>query len=600
LLDEDLAVRTASLGRVYSDLGFEQLALAEGAKSLAHDPGNYSGHRFLADTYSALPRHEVARVSELLQSQLLAPLSLTPVSPRLAESNLFILEGAGPHEPAFNEFNSLFNRNRIAVQVSGVTGGNSVLGDEATVSGIWNAFAFSVGQFHYDTKGFRENNHQDRNIQNAFVQIQMSAATAIQAELRSEENRSGDLTLLFHPENFSPDQRVRARSHVVRVGFRHTVNPQSQVIASVYRATRSEAFSASVDEFGLLTRLGASSETDSYTAEVRHLLRAGRWNVTSGMGHFSSARARIETVDLEMAFGEVIFSSTEDFSDNPQQTNAYVYGSVELPNYVTLTLGTSVDFFDSLLFNRNQFNPKLGVMWIPTPSTTLRLAAFRTLHRALVSSQTIEPTQIVGFNQFFADFEGESAVRYGVGADHKAGDQIFVGAEYAWRDLTAPIELFEPERGTVVNRFPRSEQFGRSYFYWAARRTLALTAEYLFEDFHRQTESAGIEGLTHLRTHRVRLGGRYFSPIGWHASGAATRVNQHGSFTNLAFPRSGKDQFWVADMSVGYRLPRRYGRLTFEVKNVFDQRFSFQDTDPGNPVIKPGRLLLFGFTFGAS
>ena len=174
LLDQDLAARSASLGRLYRDLGFEQLAPVEGWKSLDADPGDYSGHRLLADTYSALPRHEVARVSELLQAQLLAPISLTPVPPHLAETDLFILERAGPDEPGFNEFNAMFDRNRVAAQFSGVAGNKSVLGDEATVSGVWNKVSFSVGQFHYDTDGFRENNGQDRDIFNAFVQAQLS------------------------------------------------------------------------------------------------------------------------------------------------------------------------------------------------------------------------------------------------------------------------------------------------------------------------------------------------------------------------------------------------------------------------------------------
>ena len=48
LLDEDLAARSASLGRIYDDLGFRQLALAEGSKSVNTDPANASAHRFPA------------------------------------------------------------------------------------------------------------------------------------------------------------------------------------------------------------------------------------------------------------------------------------------------------------------------------------------------------------------------------------------------------------------------------------------------------------------------------------------------------------------------------------------------------------------------
>src|SRR4029077_21039295 len=111
-------------------------------------------------------------------------------------------------EPGFNEFNAMFDRNRIAAQVSGVAGNKSVLGDEATVSGIWNKVSFSVGQFHYDTDGFRENNGQDRDIFNGFVQAQLSSRTSVQAEVRSDDLLAGDLALLFEPENFSADQTV--------------------------------------------------------------------------------------------------------------------------------------------------------------------------------------------------------------------------------------------------------------------------------------------------------------------------------------------------------------------------------------------------------
>ena len=101
LLDADLAARSASLARIYTDLGFQQRALVEGWKSVNTDPADFSGHRFLADTYSALPRHEIARVSELLQSQLLQPLNITPIQPHLAESNLFRHKWRRPFGPLF-------------------------------------------------------------------------------------------------------------------------------------------------------------------------------------------------------------------------------------------------------------------------------------------------------------------------------------------------------------------------------------------------------------------------------------------------------------------------------------------------------------------
>jgi hypothetical protein len=48
VLDQDLAARNAALGRIYGDLGFKQLGLVEGWKSVNADPGDYSGHRLPA------------------------------------------------------------------------------------------------------------------------------------------------------------------------------------------------------------------------------------------------------------------------------------------------------------------------------------------------------------------------------------------------------------------------------------------------------------------------------------------------------------------------------------------------------------------------
>lgn len=136
LMDQDLAARGATLARVYNELGFQQLALVEGWKAAIEDPSNYSAHRFLSDSYAALPRHEVARVSELLQSQLLQPISITPVQPQLAESNLFILDSAGPQDPSLNEFNPLFVRDRVSLLASGTAGEKDTLGDEVVLSGV--------------------------------------------------------------------------------------------------------------------------------------------------------------------------------------------------------------------------------------------------------------------------------------------------------------------------------------------------------------------------------------------------------------------------------------------------------------------------------
>ncbi|UCF95180.1 MAG: TonB-dependent receptor, partial [Desulfobacterales bacterium] len=390
LLDQDLAARSASLGRIYRDLGFEQLALVEGWKSVNTDPSNYSAHRFLADTYSILPRHETARVSELLQSQLLQPINITPVQPQLAETNLFILEGAGPADPAFNEFNPLFLRNRFALQASGVAGGNDTLGDEITQSGVWGRWSYSLGQFHFETDGFRENNDQEQDIFNVFSQVSLSQNTSILAEWRYADRDEGDLPLRFpvdDQENFSLNRRKERKTKSIRLGLRHSFSPGSDVITHF---SYLDAEETGHDVFGS-TPLDTSVNDTGYMAEAQHLFKWRLLSLTSGIGHFD--RDREKTIS---------FLAEDTTRPDVLHTNLYLYPQIHFPKNFTWTIGGSADFYDDdETKDRDQFNPKFGLTWTPLPGTTLRAAGFRTLKRSLISRQTIEPSQVAGFNQFF-------------------------------------------------------------------------------------------------------------------------------------------------------------------------------------------------------
>ena len=212
LLDSDLAARSASLGRIYTDLGFQDLALVEGWNSVNTDPSNYSAHRLLADSYAALPRHEIARVSELFQSQMLQPLNTTPIQPSLGESNLFLISSQGPGALAFNEFNPLFNRNQVNAQGSFLVGEDDTLAGEGIVSGIYKKLSFSAGYSGFKTDGFRENNSQDDKIANAFVQVELSPSTSLQAEVPHRDLDDGRPRACASTRTTSACSRPRRRT----------------------------------------------------------------------------------------------------------------------------------------------------------------------------------------------------------------------------------------------------------------------------------------------------------------------------------------------------------------------------------------------------
>jgi len=597
LLDEDLAARSASLGRIYDDLGFQRLALVEGWKSLNTDPSNYSAHRFLSDSYSALPRHEIARVSELLQAQLLQPVNITPLQPHLAQGNLSILSGTGPAGLSFNEFNPLFNRNRFALQASGVGGSSHTFGDELVFSAVSGKLSYSLGQFHYQTDGFRANNDLRNTIYNAFLQGSLSHKTSLQAEFRSEDTVKGDLALRFQPDDFFSFERNEEKFRSMRLGFHHAFSPGSDLIGS-FLYEKSRLGQNDSDPLIIDTRIRENHQS----GELQHLFRSGCFSLTGGGGYANIRGRTILNVSIpfppDPPFPFIVDDVTEN---NTHHANVYLYSNINLPKNVTLTLGASADFLNDakdtkgLTPERNQFNPKLGVTWNPLPETTLRASLFRVFTKTLsLTSQTIEPTQVAGFNQFFNDQPGTDSWRYGAAVDHKFSADLSGGAEVSRRDLEVPVNVNFAE----FSRTDWKERLGHAYLYWTPRQWLALNAEYQYERFDfGETRNPGVVQVT---TKRFPLGVSVFHPSGLIARLKATWYDQEGLFLrarDLTLPaESGADRFWIVNASAGYRLPDRHGIVSVEAKNLFDKSFRFHDTDPFNPVIQPKRTVFFKFT----
>jgi tetratricopeptide (TPR) repeat protein len=596
LLDEDLAIRSASLGRIYDDLGFQQLALVEGWKSVNTDPANYSAHQLLADSYAVLPRHEIATVSELLQSQLLQPLSINPVQPLFAQSKRLLLSGTGPSSVAFNEYSPMFERNRVALQGSGVFGNEDTAGDEVVLSGLRNRFSGNVGQYHYETNGFRANDDLTDNIYDVFLQASVTAKTSLQAEYRYRDTDEGDRTLRFDPNYYSQALRQTNRSNTARFGLRQAFSPGSDLIGSfIYRDTDDSLKDSLPGAFSI----DWDTDEDGFLAELEYLYRAERLNVNVGAGRAETHTTIHQDFLFIVPFPPFQLSDSDVVDEHPRQTNAYLYSRFEIPGNVHLTLGASGDFYEDVDVKKNQFNPKLGISWDPLPGTTIRAAAFRVLSRTLTTDQTIEPTQVAGFNQFFDDYSGTTYWRYGGAVDQVFSPDVSGGAEYAWRDLKFPNVLTDPT-GTSVRQIEWKERTGRAYLYWTPHPWFGLSAEYFYEWLDRGPDAA-LDGLDKVTTNRFPLGVTFFHPCGASAGVKATYIDQDGKFIPQGSPDGtpgeyGSDQFWVVDAAIGYRLPKRHGILTLEGKNLFNKSFRYQDTDHDNPSIQPERTVVFRFT----
>lgn len=593
-LDEDLAARSAGIGPLHRALGFEQLAINSGLQSILADPSDHSGHRLLADVYSTLPRHQIARVNELFLSQLLQPTNVSPIQAQLAEPNLFILDEAGPSDLAFSEFGRVLSRNGLLWQLSGVGGSNGTRGTDFTVAGLEDRLSYSAGYFSFQSDGVRPNNDVDQRIVNAFAQYRLSPTLSLQGELRSNRTERGDLALRFDRDAYNATQRQTDRVDTARLGVRQDLAGNSTLLGSVvYEQSRQDV------EFPPFSR--AIGKLTSYSVDVRHIFSARRWLLNSGVQAFRRQEDEAQFLTPPIVADLVELGAVETSTD---WTSIYAYLDYALTSRITASFGASAEHISSESDDIGQINPKLALTWKPGPRTDVHVASFRTLQGPLASQHGIhprlEPTHVGHFNQYFFGSEGEQAWRHALGVDHEISSAMFAGIEVSTRAIDRMSTALFPDGSAVTLEQDIDETFLRSYLYWAPQSTWSFSAEYQLE----RIDGNGMpvpEGYTDIRTRRLPIELNLFHRNALSSRLEATYVHQSGNFSPMMFgpadiATAGEDNFWIYDFALIYRLPARHGSLSLNVDNIFDESFRFQDLDPQNPSILPERMISLRFS----
>jgi hypothetical protein len=434
------------------------------------------------------------------------------------------------------------------------------------------------------------------------VQYELSPQTSLQAEYRYRNYEIGDIRLKFFPESVFPTQRFTSEQNNYRLGARHAFSPSSTLLGSFsYQEGNFREKHEPFPQPGVLLVDFDQPDQKSIGGEVQHLFRSPYINVTSGGGYFDVNDALEQLVRFGPPFipGPPITPPTIDVTGNTEldlrHGNAYAYSYINFIKNLTITVGGSFDHADSEFLReiKNQLNPKFGISWTPIPGTTLRGAIFKTLKRTLITQQTLEPTQVAGFNQFFDDGDLTEAWRYGGAIDQKFSSSVYSGIELSKRDLKVPYLDFtvDPESPPTVDS-QWNEYLARAYLFWTPHEWWSLRAEYIFEKVNREENLP--QGATDADTHRVPLGINFFHPSGLGASLTATYINQDGNFGGFFTTdtiRHGSDNFWTVDVALNYRLPKRYGFVTVGATNLFDEDFRYFDLDLNNASIQPDRMV---------
>ncbi len=596
LLDQDLATRGADLAGIYRDLGFDQAALDQGYKSVNTDPSNPSAHRFLSETFLGLPRFETASDSELLQSLLLQPLDINPPRPRLSREGLGILPLFEPNRIGFNEFSPLFASDGLGLLTDGFAGNFGTIGGTLLANGLYKNLSGSIGQFYSRTDGIHDNGDLRRRISDFIFQPALSDQASLLAEYRFSDFDAGDFQNRFNLANFNPLERQTDNDREYRVGG-HFNAAAGVTFVGVWSRGNGDTL------LNLGPNFAAHQHVTDDSGEVGTYLTGDRFNIVAGGSIFSGG-------DL---IGQPLSASPSEIATVEDNDHSlWFYGNLSAVPALRLTLGghfeqltTTAKSIEAL--SRTEFDPKLGASWDILPSTTLRAAWFATLKRPLIgdlsfqSGQTIEPTQVAGFNQFFDDPTGTKARRWGVGIDQRfpnpffAADTLLLGGEWSQRQLTVPTTFNVLTPGVPgISELASKERYGRAYLSWLLSERLVFNTAIDYE-----TLSPEIDGVTKIQLLLVPVELRYFDPNGLLGLVRTTVVREQGQFLDLTSGdvNPGKGTFATVDMGIGWRYPGRPLIATLEAQNLLDLHFHYQDTDLLNQRLFPRRTFLARVTF---
>jgi tetratricopeptide (TPR) repeat protein len=547
-LAEDAATVGAALGRIYDTLGFEQQAIVEGAEAVDTDPSNPGAHRFLAQAYSGRQGYEIVQTSELLRSQLLSPPSKTPVQPDLVETRLGLLDTPGPARVTFAEFAPLYDADGIRFDLSGAAGTQETLEENGAATLLDHNFSLSIGGYHYETDGFGQNNDVRHDVVDAVTTLSLTPSLDVFGELRRRETQSGDRRVLFDLDELSETVRIDFDRDLYRLGFHAMPGPDHDILGLVTYGELDTGTSEDAFPFTVVTETNEAIRE----AQLQYIGRYGPASLQVG-GSLSDVTGD-ESIAILSPFGD--FSETEEI--NTEQANAYGYLIVRAPQFLEWTLGLSVDRIDEEdEFSLTDLNPKLGFRANLTDEITLRGAYTNTTKRRLVADQTLEPTAVSGFSQFFDSFNGTHLERLGLGIDAQLTENLWVGAEATLDDMDAPGEGPSSIKDTRV----------RGYVNATVNSDIAISIAPAWE----RLTSDIIFVFEEVETTELPLTISYFGESGIFGSLRGTLVSQDVANAGSKFG----DDFFVLDGTLGYRFPDQRGIVSFEVQNLLDSSFGY-------------------------
>ena len=631
LLDQDQAIRSASLATMYKDAGMFDVSVREAARAVNYDYANYSAHLFLADSYNELRdpneinlRYETPAESEYLVANLLAPVSAGPLSPTISQG----------------EYSKLFARDGFGVASSTEYLSRGAWTQSGAQFGTFGNFSYDLEAFYRSDPGQRVNNDIEQRQLSLSLKQQLTPQDSVYLNIQQYEAEFGDLPQYYNPKMANLGVRYKeTQNPIVSLGYNHEWSPG---VHTLFFATRlNDTFSFTnpaaptlvafrpdvtpgvtklTSVQGLTMHENLMNRLTVYSGELQKIWEQPAHTPVIGgriqYGYFDTANLQKTPSFLVPIFpNPPVPVGKQDVISSFKRVSFYGYHQWQIFEPLRLIGGLA---YDRITFPENfrtapvsgsektvdQLSPKAGLIWTSAENTTARFAYTRSLAGASVDqSYQLEPSQVAGFVQSFRSIIPESIAGANSGAGFetydfsleqkfRTGTYLGISAEIlnsTVRRITGDFDYLPDEfdypvpSGLRENldyqekslQFTANQLLGKE---WAFGARYRLSQAVLNDNFVDVPDSL-VGGFKNFKPrqrtegilHQLDLTAIYNHPSGFFAEGEALWFAQSNDGYK---PDESGDEFWQFNMFAGYRSPHRKAELSVGLLNIAGQDYN--------------------------
>lgn len=596
LLGSDRAVKGSTIATIYGQLDLHDLGVIEASKAVELDPKNQAAYRSRSDLHTKDARVDQIRITDLLISRLLQPISHEVYPGFLEEQGLFTYDNPISSAFGLNSYEQAFDKNGLGGFGSLMAGSHDTVSNQLFLSAVHGPLGLNLSNFHYETDGFRENADVRHGVWSAHLAAKPTPRLKVQLDYRNRRSRQGDISQNFDPEQFSIFQTENLDHETIRAGLvkefgrRHLliVNGSYEQLETLQSDVTPAAFTE------------ISVNADGFSVQIQSINTFESFNIISGTDVDKFLADGIFAVDISNSFGGVcppFIASCKFVTNAPikdQSITAYSYMNWNVLDRAVITLGASGTFVDSNLGKFSKFNPKVGFSYNVLEGLEISAAYHPYVANSRILGNSLEPTHIAHLPQFRDDLS-KSQVK-AISAQLKWSIdkyQVYTGG--GWQRTISDIPRAIVTTGQVdEHRYRESESKLYLTKLIGSKLSLGSKLSHRKQWFDIPGGGSFIVPVDELRTIHIPTTVKLFPGKGFNISVTNNFVRQYIVAPSSLSTEKETSTLSTFDASLSWQLPSVRAVASLQARNIFGSKFKYhdpffvtEDADPSYFIPKP-------------